>query len=83
MQQENSQQLPQQVNLDLSKSDDLACKECSNKTFDIVFVIKQVSALLSPTGKPTMVPVQIFKCSKCNNIPDEFLKAFTDVVPVS
>ena len=64
------------MNVDLSQATDLECSECSNKTFAPVFVLKQISALLSPTGKATMVPVQVFECSKCHMVPQEFATAF-------
>lgn len=63
------------LNVDLSQATDLECIECKNNTFVPAFVLKKLSALLSPTGKETMVPVQIFECSKCHAIPAEFLSA--------
>lgn len=64
------------MNVDLSQAIDLECNECKNKTFSPVFVLKKLSALVSPTGKETFVPIQIFICHNCNHIPDEFLSAF-------
>ena len=64
------------LNVDLSQANDLECRECTNKTFTTVFVLKSLSALLSPTGKETMVPVQIFECSRCHTVPEQFLSAF-------
>ena len=64
------------MNVDLSQATDLECAECSNKTFAPAFVLKRISALLSPTGKETMVPVQIFECSKCHVVPEQFVSAF-------
>lgn len=64
------------LNVDLSQAVDLECNECSNKTFTPAFVLKKLSALLSPTGKETMVPVQIFECTKCHGVPEQFVSAF-------
>ena len=64
------------LNVDLSQATDLECAECGNKTFAPGFVLKKISALLSPTGKETMVPVQIFECSRCHQVPEQFVSAF-------
>jgi hypothetical protein len=64
------------MNVDLSQATDLECTECNNKTFTPGFILKKISALLSPTGKETMVPVQIFECSKCHVVPEQFASAF-------
>lgn len=64
------------MNVDLSQAVDLECNECANKTFTPAFVLKKISALLSPTGKETMVPVQIFECSRCHGVPEQFVSAF-------
>ena len=32
-----------------------------------------MSALLSPHGKETMIPMQVFACAKCGHINDAFL----------
>lgn len=64
------------LNVDLSQASDLECNDCGNKTFAPAFVLKRISALLSPTGKETMVPVQIFECAKCHVVPDQFVSAF-------
>lgn len=63
------------LNVDLSQATDLICAECGNKTFAPAFILKKISALLSPSGKETMVPIQIFDCTKCHTIPGEFLSA--------
>jgi hypothetical protein len=67
----------QNVTVDLSKDAiDLTCHECQNKTFKAVYVIKKISALLSPTGKVMHHPIAVFACSKCNTVHDDFLSAF-------
>jgi hypothetical protein len=35
--------------------------------------MRKLSALLSPTGKPTMIPIQVFACAKCGHINKSFL----------
>ena len=68
----------QNINIDLSNVDNIKCEECENETFVPAFVIKQISALMSPTGKETMVPIQLFKCSKCGHVNEKFLEGLTN-----
>ena len=70
--------MKQNFNVDLSNVDNIKCDECDNETFVPAFIIKQVSALMSPTGKETLVPVQLFKCSKCGHVNEKFLEALTN-----
>ena len=64
--------MSQQLNVDLSSATDVVCEACGCRVFDAVALIKKVSALLSPTGKETHVPIQTFACKKCGNINKEF-----------
>ena len=67
----NNQQMQMQV--DLSQTTAEACESCGNDTFVQVFKILKLSALLSPTGQPTMIPMQVFSCAKCGHINPAFL----------
>ena len=33
----------------------------------------KVSALVSPTGKETVLPIQLFACAHCNHINEDML----------
>ena len=68
----------QNINIDLNNVENLKCDECSNDTFTPTFIIKHLSALLSPTGQETMVPVQLFECSKCGHVNEKFLEGLTN-----
>jgi len=61
------------LQVDISKTTELVCESCGNDTFVQVYKIRKLSALLSPTGKPTMIPMQVFTCVKCGHINKEFL----------
>ena len=60
--------------IEVSKTDSVTCEECNGGVFDMVFMIRRLSALLSPTGQEMMVPVQTFKCVSCSHINKEFVK---------
>ena len=70
--------MKQNINIDLNNVDNIKCDECESETFTPVFVIKHISALMSPTGQETMVPIQLFKCSKCGHINERFLEGLTN-----
>jgi predicted nucleic acid-binding Zn ribbon protein len=72
-----SDQIPQHMKVVLEDAPSVECEECQGTQFVPAFIIKQVSALVSPTGKDTLVPVQVFKCGKCNHINELFLNGLT------
>ena len=70
---EQNKPIQQKVNIDISQADPVKCAECGNEKFEMQYLIKKVSALLSPTGDELIIPVQIFSCANCGNIPEDFL----------
>ena len=62
----------QQMQVDISQTTEEVCESCGNDTFTQVYKMRRLSALLSPTGKPTMIPIQVFACHKCGHINEEF-----------
>ena len=61
-----------QMKVDLSQTVAISCESCKNDTFIPAFKIRKLSALLSPHGKETMIPMQVFACAKCGHINDDF-----------
>lgn len=66
------QQEPQ-MRVDLSQAEDFKCFSCGNYTFVPVVMMKKISALISPTGKEALVPIETFACNACGFINKEFL----------
>ena len=64
---------PPQLQVDISAATDVSCDECDRKIFRVACIVKKLSALISPTGKEMVVPVQVLECSSCGNVNDEFL----------
>ena len=61
--------LPQkQVQLDLSDADTMKCQSCENPVFIQAYVIKKISAIVSPTGKEVIAPIQVFNCGNCGEM---------------
>lgn len=70
----NAQQPPRaNVQLDLSQATDLECSNCGSKFFHMAFMFKKISALISPAGKDSIIPIETFACLECGNINKEFL----------
>lgn len=55
------------INLNASELPTIKCR-CGNFTFASSFILKKVSALVSPSGKETIAPIQIFTCIYCGSI---------------
>ena len=61
--------LPQQkVQVDLQEAETMTCLECNNKIFIQGYVIKKISAIMSPTGQEVIAPVQVFNCGNCGEL---------------
>jgi len=63
----------QQVKVDLKQAETIKCTECGNYLWIQSFVLKKLSALVSPTGQETMIPVQVFSCGNCGKVADGML----------
>ena len=61
------------MNIDLSQCEDINCEKCNNPTFRQVVMFKKISAVYSPTGKSSLIPLQVFECSECGHVNDEFI----------
>jgi len=62
-----------QLNIDLSQTTEEVCESCGNTTFTQVYKMRKLSALLSPSGQESMIPIQVFACAKCGYINKGFL----------
>ena len=57
----------------ISKTDTITCENCGNASFIQAFFLKKVSALVSPTGKEAVIPIQVFSCGNCGTIPQNMI----------
>ena len=58
----------QKPQIDLEDAETMVCQNCGNKIFIQGYVIKRISAIVSPTGKEMIAPVQVFNCGNCGEI---------------
>ena len=61
-----------QEQIDISKTSAVKCEKCENQTFKQTLLIRKLSALVSPNGQETIVPMAVFACEKCGHVNSEF-----------
>ena len=62
-----------QLNIDLSQTTEETCESCDHSVFVQAYKMRKLSALLSPAGQESMIPIQVFVCAKCGHINNGFL----------
>ena len=63
-----------QLNVDPAELASVACEKCNGKIFEQKTVLKQISAIQSPTGKEGILPVNVIVCSSCLHPVKDFIK---------
>lgn len=69
----------QPVRINYRDLTDVKCDRCGDMRFEMVYLIKRASPLVSPTGKEEMIPMgpplipPIFACYVCGHINEIFL----------
>ena len=66
---------PAKVSVNLEDAECIRCDNCESAVFKQSYVLRKVSALLSPTGKEVVVPVNIMQCSECEHVNEGFVPA--------
>ena len=66
-----------QQTIDMSQTTQIKCEKCENSTFKQTLLIRKMSALVSPNGQETVIPVAVFACEKCGHVNAEFEKMET------
>ena len=61
------------LQIDISKTHTIVCENCGKASFIQAFFLKKVSALVSPTGKEAVIPIQVFSCGNCGTIPQNMI----------
>ena len=62
-----------QVKVALKDTQDVSCEKCGHKLFVQLMMFKKLSAVMSPTGEASMIPIQVFACNDCGHVNEEFL----------
>ena len=65
--------MEQQLNISLDKTTGMSCDECGNEIFQEGVMLRKASRFLTGTAQDAMIPIQVFACSKCGHVNNEFL----------
>jgi len=62
-----------QLKVALKDTSDVICDECEHKLFTQLMMFKKLSAVMSPTGEESLIPVQVFACNSCGHVNKQFI----------
>jgi len=68
------QKQKQQVQVDLKQAETIKCNDCNNYLFITSFILKKLSAIVSPNGQEALIPVQVYSCGNCGKVADGMLE---------
>ena len=57
-----------QVQVNIKDTETIVSEKCGNGLFIQSFFLKKISALVSPTGQESIVPVHVYSCGNCGHI---------------
>tara|TARA_Y100001963_G_C6792869_1_gene456709 strand:- start:9409 stop:9705 length:297 start_codon:yes stop_codon:yes gene_type:complete len=77
-QQQSGQSSHPLAGLDINAATDVTCDNCGSMKFQITFLLKRVSPLVSPTGEEITLPIQTFSCQSCGWVNKAFVETGTD-----
>ena len=63
----------QQLNISLDKTTGVGCDRCGNQVFQEGVMLRKASRFLTGTSQDAMIPIQVYSCSKCGHVNNEFL----------
>lgn len=65
-------QMPQ-PKIGLDQTTAIKCEKCGCETFTEAVMLRKVSALLTGTGQPGIIPIPTFICTRCGGINKDML----------
>lgn len=60
---------PMRVSLDMVKDAKMVLCDCGGAVFTEKMMFKKLSALISPTGKEELYPLNVIVCDACGKVP--------------
>lgn len=57
----------------LPKTHAVCCDSCGSGLFDSVTAFRHISAIISPNGQDTFLPLQVFACRNCGSLLEPML----------
>lgn len=63
----------QQPKIGLDQTSAVKCEKCGHEVFREALMLRKVSAILTGTGQPGIIPIPVFECTKCGHVNQEML----------
>ena len=60
-----------QININPKDLDNVVCEKCNSPYFKEVKIIKKMSALISPSGREEILPLDFIRCDDCGHVNEE------------
>lgn len=57
--------MPQQININPEDTKAIECEKCKSQFFIPVYMLRSVSALISPSGREETIQVPVMACTDC------------------
>ena len=62
-----------QPKIGLDQTTAIKCEKCGCETFTEAVMLRKVSAILTGTGQPGIIPIPTFICTRCGGINRDML----------
>ena len=59
--------------IDFDQTQPIVCDKCGHNTFLQTYMLRKISAILSPNGVESITPIMVFECSACGHINENLL----------
>jgi hypothetical protein len=61
----NAGSMPQQININPEDTTGIKCGNCGGEFYIPVYMLRKVSALISPSGREEVIQVPVMSCAGC------------------
>ena len=62
-----------QKQININDTEAVKCEECGNYSFIQSYFLRRISAIVSPTGQETVIPIEVFSCGNCGAVPKNMM----------
>lgn len=69
----------QKMNINIKDLTDVVCERCNHNLFQSFVALKRVSPIVSGLPKTQYIPIQVFACADCGELPEDFKKMISGV----
>lgn len=59
--------------ISLQDTTPVVCEKCGGQVFENGVILREVSAILTGTGQPGIIPIPVFICSECGHVNTQFI----------